>query len=143
MNDASDSERDQNAGMAFDWLIRVCVPAFLRLAKFDEHAGMVEALPLFGFPDLGSAKAALRGVNLEVDSKARALGISEGGLPHDAILRMVGPRFLTIWIWGIADTAAAIALDIAASEEDRKEVAAKIAETKERLARELEGRLLA
>ena len=42
---AGDREADERrAWLATDWLVRVCAPAFLRLAKLDEHADKLAAL---------------------------------------------------------------------------------------------------
>ena len=43
---AGDSKADKRrASLAIDWLVRVYTPAFLRLAKLDEHADRLAALP--------------------------------------------------------------------------------------------------
>ena len=42
---AGDKEADERrAWLATDWLVRVCAPAFLRLAKLDEHADKLASL---------------------------------------------------------------------------------------------------
>jgi hypothetical protein len=53
---ASREVEERRAWMATDWLIRTCEVAFLRLAKLDEYADAIAALPEIDSPE--SARAA-------------------------------------------------------------------------------------
>jgi len=53
--DAGPAAEDRRSWMAADWLVRTHAPAWLRLARFDDHAAALEGLPELTTDELAHA----------------------------------------------------------------------------------------
>jgi hypothetical protein len=67
------ADEEKRAWMATDWLARTFAPAWLRLAKLDEHAAALETLPALETDELAdAAMAVLSAAESAAESAARS-----------------------------------------------------------------------
>jgi hypothetical protein len=112
--------RPSSGAAALDWLVHVYAPAFLRLAKLDDHAALLAGLsPITSTDQSTQVETQVSALCADIQKRCSQLTGAGEGLPADdpvwlrsvAAIRRSHALAVASEMWAVADAAAEIAIE--------------------------------